>query len=412
VFPHLVAEDLALGIEHTPVDRLKQFIIDPKIAALFGASSTGSSAVATQQQINNANALAQELFRTNNSEVTVTPEARKQRRAARGASKLEVHKFPLDLEQKLAPYVMIKAFGTSVGNEDLPESGDDTVTQSLAAASDVAAAGGRAINETFLGLPGAVVRGTESVINRIGTAIGIEDVTPTLKTAFTNFSLRRNLDQLDDVFVLFMPEGLVANYEHQYEEISVTATLGAFGLGAQALASTKGESQIKDPYLVEAASKSIADKIPGLSSSSELTNLLIFGTTGRALNPQLEVLYTSPRLRTFTFDFRMVPRNANEAIEIKKIVNRLKFLSAPTIPENETGRYLIPPAQFEIEFYHRNKPNKFIFKTKKCVLESLVIDYNANGYATHYDGSPVETRMQVIFKETTIIGRDSILQDF
>jgi hypothetical protein len=39
------------------------------------------------------------------------------------------------------------------------------------------------------------------------------------------------------------------------------------------------------------------------------------------------------------------------------------------------------------------------------VLESVALDYAPNGYATHYDGAPIETRMQLIFKETTMISR-------
>jgi hypothetical protein len=86
----------------------------------------------------------------------------------------------------------------------------------------------------------------------------------------------------------------------------------------------------------------------------------------------------------------------------------LKRFSAPEIPAGSTGRYFIPPARFEIEFYHHNNPNENLFKTKQCVLENISLDYAPNGYASHYDGMPVETRMSLIFRETTIIDKKAV----
>jgi hypothetical protein len=121
------------------------------------------------------------------------------------------------------------------------------------------------------------------------------------------------------------------------------------------------------------------------------------------------MLYTSPVLRRFVFDFRMVPRNRKEADDIKAIIYFLKLFSAPTVPDNSTGRYFIPPAQFEIEFYDgNNNLNANLFKTKKCVLSSINIDFAPNGYATFDDGMPVETRMQLTFQETAIIDRTAV----
>lgn len=202
-----------------------------------------------------------------------------------------------------------------------------------------------------------------------------------------------------------MPDGLNANYDQEYDAISITQTLGLIGTLAQAVSDKGGDI---DPYVMEAASAA-ASKFLG----DDFQKVGLFATTGRTVNPQLELMYTSPNLRTFTFDFRLIPRNAVESNLIKIIIDKLKYYSAPRIPNNTSGRYFIPPAQFEIEFYNSpNNSNPFLFKTKKCALKSISVDYSPNGFATFANGAPVETRLQLQFQETTILDRNAIAEGY
>ena len=51
----------------------------------------------------------------------------------------------------------------------------------------------------------------------------------------------------------------------------------------------------------------------------------IFGrATGTVLNPNMELLFTGPRLRTFAFNFKMTPRSEPEAREIREIIKTFK----------------------------------------------------------------------------------------
>jgi hypothetical protein len=56
--------------------------------------------------------------------------------------------------------------------------------------------------------------------------------------------------------------------------------------------------------------------------------------------------------------------------------------------------------------------NDFLFKTKKCVLSGINVDYSPNGFATFKDGAPVETRLQLTFQETVIIDRAAVAGGF
>jgi hypothetical protein len=324
-------------------------------------------------------------------------------------SVLNIYKFPLNLEENNIPYMLFKIFETqTTGATAATNESEAALYSGFNTMGDVAGSAAKVLNDTTFGLGGAVVDTATNLTNSIGeTILKEKDIVGRAKQSFKNFSLSRNTDQLALAIALFMPDGVTASYEQQYDAISLSAVLGGAGMFAQALSAKNGGVEAIDPFIMEAASKA-AGLIPGLQSSQELTNLLVFGTTGKSINPQLEMLYTSPTLRTFTFDFRLVPRNMAEAEQIKSIIFLLKRFSAPEIPAGSTGRYFIPPARFEIEFYHHDDPNTNLFKTKQCVLENISLDYAPNGYASHYDGMPVETRMSLIFRETTIIDKKAV----
>lgn len=340
-------------------------------------------------------------------------------------SELAIIKFPLDIERSV-PYILFKIFETQQGAVDVT----DETSQSLRGGVDVATA-------AAAGIPGATtilgaVAGAQLAPGALGTLggaalttdVGLDAVdtfantvlggigggiTSRAKDILKSFALKRNNSQLALAIALFMPEGITTNYDNEYETLSVTATTGGLGFAAQALSRRDGVVKDVNPYIAE-ASAAIAGKIVG---NDDFARLGLFATTGLVVNPQLETIYSTPVLRKFTFDFRLVPRNATEAQAIQGIIKNLKFFSAPEIKDGTGGRFLVPPAQFEIEFYDGdNNTNQYFFKTKKCVLTGISLDYTPNGFATFKDGAPVETRMQLTFQETVIIDRKAVVEGY
>jgi hypothetical protein len=227
----------------------------------------------------------------------------------------------------------------------------------------------------------------------------------------TNYQLRRNIEQLSYAIALTMPENLAVSYQNNYDQLSLTAALGGFGLAAQALASTNGKGDNANPFIAEAAGR-----LAGNILSEDFRKLGLFAATGRTLNPQLELIYNSPALRQFTLDFRMIPRNPEESGAIQSILQILKLEAAPQISAETSSRYFIPPSQFQLEFYdgvNHAMPNSYLFKTKKCVLTDISIDYTGGGsFATFYTGAPVEIRLSLKFTETVIIDRTAVGEGF
>ena len=193
--------------------------------------------------------------------------------------------------------------------------------------------------------------------------------------------------------------------------MSLTAVLGGLGFALQAASGISGDTPTTNPIIAEAAA-TLAGKLTG---GDDLSRLGLFATSGYVRNPQLELIYSSPVLRRFNFDFRLIPRNETESVIIKDVITAFKRNAAPLVAKEAAGgRYMVPPNQFTIEFFkggtatNGNNSNDYLFKTKNCVLTSIGVDYAPNGYATFKNGAPVETRLSLSFQEVEIMDREAI----
>lgn len=342
---------------------------------------------------------------------------------------------------KMLPYLKLN-ISEIKRDQGIPATGPGTVDQDAAARS-IAAGSGEAVSAItspiglgFIsaGLAAALGGGviTTAVAGGAGAAIGEygdsaissilglqkdDSIGNKFKSRLEGFGVRRNVEDIKTQIILPMPENIGVAYDQQYLEAGMTQALGLPGLVAQAFAARQGgAAPIKslEPYALELAT-SLAQNVPGVGSNAD--RILFFGTTGLVVNPQLEMLFTSSALRRFVLDFKLTPKNKEDSLRLFSkdyrtgIISALKYYSAPEIPNNlSTGRYFIPPAQFELEFYRGgNYKNESLFKTKKCVLTSVSVDYTPNGYITHEDGSPAQISMQLNFVETSIISRSDYL---
>ena len=61
---------------------------------------------------------------------------------------------------------------------------------------------------------------------------------------------------------------------------------------------------------------------------------------------------------------------------------------------------------------YKQQQNPFMQKFGESVIENVSVDYAPNGFATFNDGSPVQIRLTLQFKETNILTRESIQQSY
>ena len=178
---------------------------------------------------------------------------------------------------------------------------------------------------------------------------------------------------------------------------------------------------------------------------------------GSIQNQMMGLVYDGASLRSHTLNWRMIPKNREEQNAIETICFAFKKFSAPvvkgllgaeisfvnsakahkqsTMEIDETakngvrfdpisadgklsggvkdsmrsmGRLGIP-VTVNVEFWYGAKRNPHLFQIKDSFIESVEVNYTPTGLWNAYeDGAPVETQLNVTFKENAIITQDDI----
>jgi len=112
----------------------------------------------------------------------------------------------------------------------------------------------------------------------------------------------------------------------------------------------------------------------------------ILGRTGSVINPNLELLFTGPSLRSFNFNFKFRPRDPKEAEEIRQIIRVFKRNMA--VQRTEGENFLLTPNIFKIKYLHKGGDHPFMNRLMPCACTSFNVVYTPdNNYMTYADGS-------------------------
>lgn len=130
-------------------------------------------------------------------------------------------------------------------------------------------------------------------------------------------------------------------------------------------------------------------------------------TTGSVINPNLELLFTGPNLRSFSFNFKLTPRSKEESNEIKKIIRAFKRNMA--VQRSTSSLFLLTPNVFKLEYiYNGGGQHPFLNKFKPCALTSFNVNYTPDGSYMTYgeDGSMTSYSISMTFGELEPIYAD------
>lgn len=268
-------------------------------------------------------------------------------------------------------------------------------------------------------------------------------------TVLANVDMTRKTKRLVQSIDLYIPDQVILQQQNKYGEVSLTAALGLAGLagqGAKAVGgsiksamSSMGES-IKGlgkgataedvgsymskqttggssgSFLAEGLANIVGGAAKELGIAGEGIENVLLQSYGIAQNPQVEVLFETIDNRTFEFNFAFHPRNQKEAETVIQIIRMFRFHAAPEIARGSSGRYFIPPSEFDIEY--RFKPsdnendvlNENLHKFATCVLEAIDVNYvgQSGQFLTFKDGIPANIEMRLRFKEVEIMHKDLI----
>lgn len=152
------------------------------------------------------------------------------------------------------------------------------------------------------------------------------------------------------------------------------------------------------------AGEQLALNFIGNISNLSASNLKAI-TQGEVYNPNTELLYESPALRSFALSFNMIPKNQQEADAINDIILTLKEDSSAE--EVAQSGMLKLPYVFQVKYMSGNGQNKFMNAFKKAALTNLTVQHNASAdmHSSFADGMPISTTLTMAFQEVDIITR-------
>ena len=185
----------------------------------------------------------------------------------------------------------------------------------------------------------------------------------------------------------------------------LSKTLENFGTGVKddaqkRFANSQGVGQAAQDFMNAKLTSSALGVFGGNVSAQDL----LARQTGQIFNPNLELLFDAPTLRSFTFSFKMTPRSEQEAKQCKLIIRSFKQNMAPKANTESgidgTGIFLKTPNIFELRYRKGNRDHPFLHKFKQCFLTDFSVNYTAEGLHTTYDdATPISMQMDMTFKE-------------
>ena len=225
------------------------------------------------------------------------------------------------------------------------------------------------------------------------------------------WSRPRFTTRIAESIAIFMPSAQIDFTDsHRYEELALTSFVGPVArFISTGVAATLG-GLVGGP-VGAAGAAALAGSIYN-SAAQNISNVARLG--GTPINPKVEVLFGNTAQRQFRFDFLMSPSNQAESEAIKMIIKTLRFHAAPELrPGAVDSFFWIPPAEFDITFFHNDRENKNIPQINTCVLEQIDVSYAPSGiYSTFHNGHPVQIRMQLTFRETEVTHKLRVGQGF
>jgi hypothetical protein len=202
-----------------------------------------------------------------------------------------------------------------------------------------------------------------------------------------NRASERQMKTLGSV-ILPIPPGLADNNQVSWNQHSMNALQMEGAAAAVDIMNSKefADAGDKASELLEKAKNSAGElgtaaklmltgNIPGINAS---TNQLLARNQGQIINPNMELLFNGPAIRSFSYTFRLTARNEKETGVIRKII---RFFKQGMSVKRSSGEsiYLDSPNIFQPSFHAGSKEHPFLYKMKRTALTGFGVNYVPDG---------------------------------
>ena len=159
----------------------------------------------------------------------------------------------------------------------------------------------------------------------------------------------------------------------------------------------------------EAIKTAIGGYFASKASGSNMASFL-GRTEGAVINPNMELLFKGPMLRSFDFKWILTPRSENEGKQILEIIRTFKQGMAAL--RGESVLFLKTPPIWQLEYKQNGDTSPHLNKFKQCALINCKVGYTPNGsYMTYESGIMVAYELSLSFKELTPVYNDDYGED-
>ena len=194
-----------------------------------------------------------------------------------------------------------------------------------------------------------------------------------------------NMDQMDPV------KSALANIAKTGMTQGLGAAMDTAGNTAQSAANNSGEVE----EMI----------VGGLVNQALGTQNFLSRTKGAVVNPNMELLFLGPQLRSFSFSFKFSARSAPESVMIRDIIRFFKQGMSPI--RSKSNLFLKAPHTFRLTYKNQNKEHIYLNRFKECALTNCAVQYTPEGqYATFHTGAMVSYQMNLTFQELEPIFND------
>lgn len=235
----------------------------------------------------------------------------------------------------------------------------------------------------------------------LGAAAGVGAGAALNAALNSSLGVKKGYRQLQTSIALYMPQEFSTGYNASYSSVDTGAIaniisnetnkgegLASVGLSAAAATLRNAGTKAQDVAL----GQGMSTRVRGLVN-----------------NPNAEQIFERINHREFSFTFNLAAKTANEARNIRNIINTFKYHMHPELTENN---FLILPSEFEIAFYSSGKENDFLGKISTCALTALNTNFTPNGVWNSLDGDfagwPPIITIQLHFQEMDLLTKDRL----
>jgi hypothetical protein len=135
------------------------------------------------------------------------------------------------------------------------------------------------------------------------------------------------------------------------------------------------------------------------------TTNLLSRTQGAITNPNMELLFSGPTLRPFTFNFKLSARGTKDRDQIRQIIRFFK--QGMAVQRTQSQLFLKAPHTFKIRYLHKDKDHQYLNLIKECALQSFTVNYTPEGnYMTFADGLMTSYEISMQFQELEPVFND------